>query len=417
MKKIIFLLFPLLTLAQNPTNFPYGIKNPAATSDSAPAYFTTTQVDGVHKKTPAALVAKVAIVNDSLATKENVANKSDSYTSSSSTTYASTKAVVDGLATKISGTGTINTIPKFTASGTIGNSLIQDDGTDIGIGGISTGSKLNVNGNIVAGNGDRTGKSVFPLYLSSSNSLGWKAADGTGLSKFEMYAGFSGINELRLLNSMKIIGSGQNLTLGTTNSTASITVANTTLGSVLLKTTTDDGINTLQVNGSTKTTALTLTTNPTTSASTYDFLTRNTSNGVVEKVLSNTIAMIASPAFTGTPTAPTATVGTNTTQIATTAFVQETKKITVRKVSTNITLADSDNATVILLTASATITLPNGLMNGFNASFATQTGATLTYSLGGSVVLINNALTSMPELSSHTIVNTGVANEYLTVGL
>ena len=32
-------------------------------------------------------------------------------------------------------------------------------------------------------------------------------------------------------------------------------------------------------------------------------------------------ADIASPAFTGTPTAPTATAGTNTTQIATTAFV------------------------------------------------------------------------------------------------
>jgi hypothetical protein len=33
-------------------------------------------------------------------TPENVANKSDSYTASSSTTYATTKAVVDGLATK-----------------------------------------------------------------------------------------------------------------------------------------------------------------------------------------------------------------------------------------------------------------------------------------------------------------------------
>ena len=32
-------------------------------------------------------------------------------------------------------------------------------------------------------------------------------------------------------------------------------------------------------------------------------------------------APLASPAFTGTPTAPTATVGTNTTQVATTAFV------------------------------------------------------------------------------------------------
>ena len=35
-------------------------------------------------------------------------------------------------------------------------------------------------------------------------------------------------------------------------------------------------------------------------------------------------AGLASPAFTGTPTAPTASTGTNTTQVATTAFVQQT---------------------------------------------------------------------------------------------
>ena len=39
--------------------------------------------------------------------------------------------------------------------------------------------------------------------------------------------------------------------------------------------------------------------------------------------ISNTYAKLASPALTGTPTAPTATAGTNTTQIATTAFVAE----------------------------------------------------------------------------------------------
>lgn len=100
MKKLIFLLFPFFMLAQNPTNFPYGIKNTVAPSNSTPSYFVTQEVDGVHKKTPAALIAKTATVNDSLATKENVANKSDSYTASSSTTYASTKALVDGLSTK-----------------------------------------------------------------------------------------------------------------------------------------------------------------------------------------------------------------------------------------------------------------------------------------------------------------------------
>lgn len=38
-------------------------------------------------------------------------------------------------------------------------------------------------------------------------------------------------------------------------------------------------------------------------------------------VITSTYAKLASPTFTGTPTAPTATAGTSTTQIATTAFV------------------------------------------------------------------------------------------------
>lgn len=46
------------------------------------------------------------------------------------------------------------------------------------------------------------------------------------------------------------------------------------------------------------------------------------SNHVVVKSQLDLKADIASPAFTGTPTAPTATAGTNTTQVATTAFVQ-----------------------------------------------------------------------------------------------
>lgn len=73
---------------------------------------------------------------------ENVANKSDSYTVSSSTTYSSTKALVDGLATKqntltnpVTGTGTSNFISKFTGTSTIGPSLIYDSGVGISFGG------------------------------------------------------------------------------------------------------------------------------------------------------------------------------------------------------------------------------------------------------------------------------------------
>lgn len=43
---------------------------------------------------------------------------------------------------------------------------------------------------------------------------------------------------------------------------------------------------------------------------------------VTDETGTGSLVFSASPAFTGTPTAPTATVGTNTTQIATTAFVQ-----------------------------------------------------------------------------------------------
>jgi len=89
MKKILFfLLFTVSIYGQTLQNPTYGTvteKNNA--TDSTPAYFTTSQVDGVHKKTPAALIEKTD-------------NKSDSYTASSSTTYASTKALVDGLGTK-----------------------------------------------------------------------------------------------------------------------------------------------------------------------------------------------------------------------------------------------------------------------------------------------------------------------------
>lgn len=64
-----------------------------------------------------------ALTNDIL--KEDVINKSDSYTTSSSTTYSSTKALVDGLATKIGGSGSANYLPIFTGSNYIGSSLIQ----------------------------------------------------------------------------------------------------------------------------------------------------------------------------------------------------------------------------------------------------------------------------------------------------
>ena len=54
-------------------------------------------------------------------------------------------------------------------------------------------------------------------------------------------------------------------------------------------------------------------------------LSTTSTNAIQNKVVKNALdlkAPLASPEFTGTPKAPTATKGTNTTQLATTAFVQ-----------------------------------------------------------------------------------------------
>jgi hypothetical protein len=48
------------------------------------------------------------------------------------------------------------------------------------------------------------------------------------------------------------------------------------------------------------------------------------SDGTVKQIVDPSKAPLASPALTGTPTAPTASVGTNNTQIATTGFVKST---------------------------------------------------------------------------------------------
>lgn len=58
-------------------------------------------------------------------------------------------------------------------------------------------------------------------------------------------------------------------------------------------------------------------------------------------------AALASPAFTGTPTAPTAAAGTSTTQLATTAFVAATLVATVTMKTASHTLVLADAGTIL----------------------------------------------------------------------
>jgi hypothetical protein len=93
----------------------------------------------------------------------------------------------------------------------------------------------------------------------------------------------------------------------------------------------------------------------------------------------STFAKLASPALTGTPTAPTATSGTNTTQIATTAFVQaaiSSGGITVDSVPTNgSTNAVSSDGTFDALQLKADLASPalTGVPTAPTASAATNT--------------------------------------------
>ena len=88
----------------------------------------------------------------------------------------------------------------------------------------------------------------------------------------------------------------------------------------------------------------------------------------------------------------------------------------VRQISTATTLADSDNGLVIILTASATVTIPNGLVANFECTLVTLAGFTLTIAQGSSVTLLNNIGTTMAEKLSVTLKNTLTTNQYLTVG-
>ena len=111
------------------------------------------------------------------------------------------------------------------------------------------------------------------------------------------------------------------------------------------------------------------------------------------------LAALASPTFTGTPLAPTASAGTNTTQIATTAFVVSSYlPLTGGTVTGNVTLnaqsdirfADADSSNYVALQAPATVasnlTLTLPAADGSSGQALTTNGSgTLAFATIGGV--------------------------------
>lgn len=121
---------------------------------------------------------------------------------------------------------------------------------------------------------------------------------------------------------------------------------------------------------------------------------------------------IASPAFTGIPTAPTAAAGTNTLQLATTAhvFAERSNTATLTNKTVNLTsntltgttaqfntaLSDDDFATLtntVTLT-NKTVNLANNTLTGTTAEFNTALSDDNFATLAGTETLTNKTITS-----------------------
>jgi hypothetical protein len=96
----------------------------------------------------------------------------------------------------------------------------------------------------------------------------------------------------------------------------------------------------------------------------------------------NLKANLASPTFTGTPAAPTATPGTNTTQIATTAFVQQEVPAASTTAAGKVELAT--NVEAYAATSSSLVTTPLGVQFGVAQGLSQRLDYLSTTAISGS---------------------------------
>jgi len=93
---------------------------------------------------------------------------------------------------KVGGSGTTNYVSKFTASGTIGNSQIFDNGTSVGIGTASPSNKLHVvTGNVDGIRVESSGSGYLETGKTGGGRYRW-SNDYTGANMLELQYGASG---------------------------------------------------------------------------------------------------------------------------------------------------------------------------------------------------------------------------------
>lgn len=83
--------------------------------------------------------------------------------------------------------------------------------------------------------------------------------------------------------------------------------------------------------------------------------------------------------------------------------------------SGNYTLTNADSGGIIIFTASATLTIPTGLADGFECTFVTLSGVTLTVVSTGNTLNNATSTTMLPQLS-FTLKRMLAANTYIVAG-
>lgn len=124
-----------------------------------------------------------------------------------------------------------------------------------------------------------------------------------------------------------------------------------------------------------------------------------------------------SATLTGTPTAPTATAGTNTTQIATTAFVQATRPYKIYTALLTQSGTTAPVATVLENTLGGTIVWSRtsaGLYEGTLTGAFTSNKTTILNSVTSGIILTANPTTSTIQVETRTVGN--VNNDGLLIG-
>ena len=314
-------------------------------------------------------------------------------------TASDLKSLID---TKISGSGTVNYIPKFSASGTVGNSIVYDNGTNVGIGTTSPSEKLDVNGKVKATSFIKSGgtSSQFLMADGTVNSNTYAKTDGTNATDNWSNTS-SGLALNPSVTGKTLNASGQTVTLrdATYGQVSGIVQDNT--GSPLAGQWTNR-LKTLHNNSTGFFTELAQS-----FAGTEGVWHRRNVNGTIsswKQLYDDSIWNAASLSYSGS----TLTLKIN--GISKTATINAQRTITI---TGNTTLSETHNGAVLNVTNTCNITIPTGLDSNFQCVIFAKGSIVVTFVNSGVTIYAPSGLLLKKDKMA-SLISTSANNFNLT---